>query len=308
MQLQGQGVPPLEVPPLVVPIVPAPEPTLRDIMAAQERSAALAAENARALQAQIHRLQTEMATRPVYREGLQAYGTVHGLPLHHSKSGFTTYTLKNLPVDVDALQAGPAPLLQTADNSFVRAIEARKTNKYNPDLRQPQVQDGITISLSKEINPLLTIQAIGELSADVHRALQAAQGADEINIPDLLAAVNTAAYLAAWSQKLVDTRVGEIAATLQYDQETAQKWAAQCYGTQNTLMGDSPAAAAFQLAKASEPKTAVPVVAIPSAWPKTYKGSGGQGRGRAAGRGGRNTPRAEQVSGPGADRAPGRPQ
>jgi hypothetical protein len=177
------------------------------------------------------------------------------------------------------------------------------------DFRLSKTQNVIDSSLGndKNVTTLFTLQDNDELSADVRQALDAAAEGEK-DPGDFFAAVNTAAYLAAWSQKLVYTRVAEIAATLQYDQETAQKWAAQCYGAQNTLMGDSPAAAAFQLAKASEPKPAVPVVAIPSAWPKTFKGSGGQGRGRAVGRGGRNTPRAEQVSGPGADIAPGRPQ
>jgi hypothetical protein len=273
---------------------------------------ALRADN-QAMQAQLTRLQQQVqdaqsrnAGTPL---GLRAYGNVQDLPLIHSKSSFCAYTLKNLPADIEALSTAPTPLLQVADDKFVRAIEKRKSGNFTANFRSPQVQDGITVAISKEITPLLTLEAIGELSADVHAALANASGED-VDPVEFLAAVNTAAYLAAWSQKLVCARIGEIAALLQFDQDTAQRWAAQSYGPQNTLMGDSPAAAAFQLVKAAEPKAAASVA--PPAWAakSSFKSAGGgRGRGRAGGRaGGRNPPAAEQFPELGARNAPGRAQ
>jgi hypothetical protein len=275
-------------------------------MDAHERSAAQARAENMALQAEIAKLRADFASGPS-RPPLQAFAKVHDLPLNHSKSGFDAITLKQLPFDIDALLTVPTPLLQTGDHKFIHAINARKGFRYKPDFRSPAVQDGITVALEKEITPLLTLQAIGELSADVHQALDAA-AEGEIDPCDFFAAVKTAAYLTTWSQKLVESRLGEIAAQLQFDQETAQRWAVQSYGSQNTLMGDSPAAAAFQQQKAAEPAKQA-AAAAPSSWSKNiFKGSGGRGRGRTGDRGGRNTPRAEQVSGPGADKASGRPQ
>jgi hypothetical protein len=279
---------------------------LKDILDAHERSAAQSRSENQALQAEIAKLRAEVFDR-AGAPPLKAFGSVHDLPLQHSKSGFDAYTLKNLPVDIDTLLTVPTPLLQTGEHKFVRAVNARKGYKFKPDYRSPALQDGITIALEKEVTPLLTLQAIGELCTDVHKALDAA-AEGEIDPGDFFAAVKTAAYLTTWSQKLVESRLGEIAAQLQFDQDTAQKWAVQTYGSQNTLMGDSPAAAAFQQQKAAEPAKQA-AAAAPSSWPKNFfRDSGGRGRGRTGGRGGRNTPRAEQVSGPGADKASGRPQ
>jgi hypothetical protein len=293
-----------------------PPATMNDILATLQTSAAasradnqaLRADNM-ALHAQMARLQQQVeANQGRYvLQGLRAYASVQDMPLVHSRSAFNAYTLKNLPVDIEALRTGPTPLLQTADNKFVKAIDMRKGGNFQANFRSPQVQDGITIALTKEITPLLTLEAIGELSADVHQALADASGEDS-DPADFFAAVQTAAYLAAWSQKMVCARLGEIAAFMQFDHDTAQRWAAQSYGPQNTLMGDSPAAAAFQLVKAAEPK---PAASATPAWAGKIgsKPSGGRGRGRAGGRaGGWSPPAAEQVSGPGASKAPGRAQ
>jgi hypothetical protein len=307
LRLQGQGLPPdvPRAPGIRNPDNPT-ELTLQDIFDAHERSAAQSRSENRALQAEIEKLRAEMFDR-AGAPSLKAFGSVHDLPLLHSKSSFDAYTLKKLPVDIDTLLTVPTPLLETGEHKFVRAVNARKGYKFKPDYRSPAVQDGITIALEKEVTPLLTLQAIGALSADVHQALDAA-AEGEMDPSDFLAAVRTAAYLTTWSQKLVESRLGEIAAQLQFDQDTAQRWAVQSYGSQNTLMGDSPAAAAFQLMKAAEPAKQAAAAAPPSWSKNVFKGSGGRGRGRTGDRGGRNTPRAEQVTGPGADKASGRPQ
>jgi hypothetical protein len=217
-----------------------------------------------------------------------------------SSRDFGTHSsAKLLPVDTTT-----SHLLNTSPQA-INPLNCANTQDFKLSKTQQNVIDS-SLGNDKKITTLFTLQDIDELSADVRQALHAAAEGEK-DPCDFFAAAETAACLATRSQKLVESRLGEIAAQVQFDQVTAQKWAAQCYGTQNTLVGDSPAAAAFQLAKASEPKTAVPV-AVSSAWPKPFKGSGGQGRGRAVGRGVRNTPRAEQVSGPGADKAPGRPQ
>jgi hypothetical protein len=90
------------------------------------------------------------------------------------------------------------------------------------DFKLYKTQNVIDSSLGndKDITKLLTLQDNGELSADVRQALNAdAEG--EIDPSDFFAAVDTAACLATRSQKLVESRLGEIAATLQFDQETA---------------------------------------------------------------------------------------
>lgn len=286
---------------------------MAEILAATRRTAAESRADNQALIARLQEqgalianLQRELSAGWDHGVGLRAYGSVHDLPLRHSRSALDAYTLKNLPANVADLKAAPSPLLSTGDNKFVKAIEKRMRYRTVADTKSVQVQDGITIALAKEITPLLTLEAIGELSADVHRALADAAGED-VDPSDFFAAVETAAYLSSWSQKLVAARIGEIAALLQYDQGTAQRWAAQVYGPQNTLMGDSPIAAAFQLVEAATPKPAAAAV-TPPAWAKnTFKASGGRGRGRAGGRGGLHTPTVEQVTRPGAA-APGRAQ
>ena len=193
--------------------------------------------------------------------------------------------------------------LQTGGTKYVKAVSA--TKRDYPVFKQATNQDGITVALEKELSPLLTLEAVLELSADVHTALKNAQGDAETDPEEFFAAVNTAAYLATSCQKLVTARSGEIAAVLQYDAETAHKWAVQIYGSQNTLMGASPAAVAFQLAKAAEPKPAPRAAA--ASWPSAASQrmqracSGGRGRGSTGARAGRNTALAEQRSGPGVD-------
>jgi hypothetical protein len=107
-------------------------------------------------------------------------------------------------------------------------------------------QTSIYTSFGKELPPLLAIQLVLQLCAEVHTALAAAVRNTEVDLEEYVAAVETAAYLPTWDQKLVDARVGETASYLQYDSDTAHKWATQSYaGPQNTLLGDAPAAAAF---------------------------------------------------------------
>ena len=156
------------------------------------------------------------------------------------------------------------------------------------DFRLSKTQNVIDSSLGndKNVTTLFTLQDNDELSADVRQALDAAAEGEK-DPGDFFAAVETAACLATRSQKLVRSRLGEIAAQLQFDQDTAQKWAVQTDGSQNTLMGDSPAAAAFQQQEAAEPAKQAAAAAPPS-WPKNFfKGSGGRGRGRTGDTGGR---------------------
>ena len=192
------------------------------------------------------------------------------------------------------------PQLAGGDNKFLKAVQAREPVNFPPYyFRQVATQDCNTVALEKELSPLLILEAVLELGADVHTALSDA----ETDPGEFFAAVDTAAYLATSCRKLVTARSGEIAAFLQYDAETAHKWAVQNYGSQITLMGDSLAAVALQLAKATAPKLAPRAAAAP--WPnaasqRTQRApSKGQGRGRTGAWGGRNTPHAEQRSGPG---------
>jgi hypothetical protein len=159
--------------------------------------------------------------------------------------------------------------------------------------------------LGKELPPLLTAQSVLALCAEVHTALSAALRAGDIDLDEYVAAVETAAYLTTWGQKLVDARVGEVASYLQYDSDTANKWAAQSYGPQNTLLGDAPAAAAFQLAKMAELK---PVPERSSSHAAEKQNQGGRFRGsfRAGARGVKPTLPGEQAPGAGANRAPPR--
>ena len=176
---------------------------------------------------------------------------------------------------------------------------------FKPDVKNASTQGGISDALETELYPFLTMQADRELSADVRTALDTAPFDEATNPDEFFAAVHTAAYLTTSCQKLLTTtaRLGDIAALLQYDAETAHKWAVQIDGSR-TFMSEPPAAVAFQLARAAELK---PAPRAAAAWPSAESPctqrapSGGRGRGRTSAWAGRNTALAEQRSGPGVD-------
>ena len=233
--------------------------------------------------------------------GLASYMDVRHLPLATSTSNFTALQLRGLPGDIEDLRAAPVPMLDTRGDRVMQALQERKSARTS-DSKLASTQAGIHTALGKELIPLLSLQSVLALSADVHGAIQAAKAAKNIEPDELLAVIDTAHYLTAWSQGLVAARIGEISAYLQYDADKAARWAAQSYGPQNTLMGASPAAAAFQLACSAEAK---PTPAPSRVFTMRDGASGGRGGGRAGGRG--RTPPAEQhQSGHGTREVPAR--
>ena len=297
--------------------------TLIEMMRASEETRAAERAESRAghaaLVAEMHSLKARLHQHKAHG-GLSVSdcSDVHSLPTAASKTKFSPLDLASLPSGIGELQAGPAPMLDTRSHPTVVAIGQRKGFKI-PDINKQTAQDGVFIALGKEVTPLLTLESVFALIADVQLAITTEDDQGELIAEDLLAAVHTVAYLTTWGRKLVDARLGEINAYLQFDSDTANKWAAQSYGPQNTLMGDAPAAAAFQLAKAAEPKPPVaPQMRQQQqqqqrrgfAKQQQLQGSRGWGKGRSSGnRGaGQNTPPVVQAAGPGARGAPAQSQ
>jgi hypothetical protein len=177
-----------------------------------------------------------------------------------------------------------------------------------PDFKLNKTQNVNDSSLGNELVPPLDLQADQELRADVRAANKAANNAGMWSTFELQTAdYYTAAFPTACCWKIDSGQVGNIdVANLPKYDETAPSRAVQFDGTQSTLMGDSPAATSFQQAT----ETAHPAcVAAPPVGNERFQHQRGPRQGpHEQGRGGRNTPDAEQVSGPGAEKAPGRSQ
>ena len=179
--------------PRVPRIDPPAEPTMADLLAAFHGTAAAAKADNLALAAEIAILKGQLAARMPEVSEIALYRDVHDLPLRTSLSAFDAASLKHLPKDLDALREGPTPMLQVGENKFWKAVQARKPANYSTDYRKPGTQEGITVALEKELSPLLTMQAVLELGADVHTALKNAQGNEDTDPAEFFAAVDTAA-------------------------------------------------------------------------------------------------------------------
>jgi hypothetical protein len=248
------------------------------------------------LTAEAWQLRQQLATQEQQWPKLSDFAIVQ-YPLEASKAGFDAVALQ----DLAALASAPVPLLHVADHELVKAVEARMSQRYF-GVSSPQDDFGM------ELTPLMSVQSWLELLADVRAAPALAQGGDQ-NLNAFVAAVHTAAYLTTWGKKLVAGRLGGAAAYLQFDVDAAHKWAVHSYEAQNTMLGDAAAAVAFALAEATD---AQPPTAHSPQQPvrgQLQGTSGGRCKGCTGGsREGWNTSTAEQVSGPGANRAPARAQ
>jgi hypothetical protein len=119
-----------------------------------------------------------------------------------------------------------------------------------PDFKFTKTQNVIDSSLGNELVPPLDLQADQELRADVRAANKAANNAGMWSTFELQTAdYYTAAFPTACCWKIDSGQICNIVvADLPECDDTAPSRAVQADGTQNILMGDSPAATSFQQA------------------------------------------------------------
>jgi hypothetical protein len=161
--------------------------------------------------------------------------------------------------------------------------------------------------LGKELVTPLDPQAVHELSADVRAAHETDNIAGMWSSEKLLTVGHPAASPTTRCRKIVPEQIGNTFADLPDVDTTAQTWAVQSSRPLNTTMFEATSAAAFHLLK-SEELAPASFQATPATSELQNGASGGRGRCLTGGWRVRNALQAEQVSGPGAEKAPGRSQ
>jgi hypothetical protein len=184
---------------------------------------------------------------------LQQLNDIRNFPPSASDTEFTVRELKKLPADPGV---PPLTLLDSRKHPLVLA-NALKLQEASQS-KDPARAAGQHTAIAHELRPLLTLASVQKMETAIHAKLAEDAEAGEIPYGLVLDTFDSLAYLSTWRAGLLEARVSEMAALLQYDNSAAKDWGAAMYGTQNTLMGDGPNQLAFVRERAADAKREQP--------------------------------------------------